>query len=213
MVPREDVARSTFDAANFIRTQRITFFSTVPSFLALMEAELPHLRVLVLGGEACPPDLVNRWGGPGLRMLNTYGPTEATVVATAAECVPGTAVMIGRALPGYVTYVLDERLTPVKAGEIGELYIGGASVARGYMNLPDLTAERFVPDPFGGRGAESGASLSDLRPCPPSSRWAAGVYRACRQPSEDPRVSHRAIGNRGGPDGAPVDQVGGGKCR
>ena len=81
-------------------------------------------------------------------MLNTYGPTEATVVATAAECAPGEPVTIGTALPGYVTYVLDDKLTPVDAGEIGELYIGGGSIARGYMNLPELTADRFVRNPW-----------------------------------------------------------------
>jgi non-ribosomal peptide synthetase-like protein len=148
VVPSEDISRSTLDAADFITSQQITFFSTVPSFLALMSPDLPTLKLLILGGEVCPPDLVSRWVRPGLRMLNTYGPTEATVVATAAECLPGEPVTIGTALPGYETYVLDDNRLPVAAGECGELYIGGESVARGYMNCPELTAERFIRNPF-----------------------------------------------------------------
>ena len=106
------------------------------------------MRLLVLGGEACMPELVARWATPERRMLNTYGPTEATVVATWAECVPGEAVTIGRALPGYQAYVLDEQLNPVGPGSEGELFIGGAGVALGYLNRPELTAERFIDNPF-----------------------------------------------------------------
>jgi non-ribosomal peptide synthetase-like protein len=150
VVPPEDIARSCIDAADFINSTKVTFFSTVPSFLATMTGELPTVRLLVLGGEVCAPELVSRWAMPGRRLLNTYGPTEATVVATAAECLPGQPVTIGVALPGYVTHVLDERLQPVATGGCGELFIGGDSVARGYLNRPDLTAERFIRDPFAG---------------------------------------------------------------
>ena len=148
VVPNGEIARSAFDAVEFINTNKITFFSTVPSFLAVLPAEPPTVRLLVLGGEACPPELVARWATPGRRMLNTYGPTEATVVATVAECVAGEPVMIGNPLPGYETFVLDEQLQPVKPGECGELYIGGDSVARGYLNRPELTSERFISNPF-----------------------------------------------------------------
>jgi non-ribosomal peptide synthetase-like protein len=148
VVPDGDTARSAFDAAEFINVNKVTFFSTVPSFLAVLPVELPTVKLLVLGGEACPPELVARWATPGRRMLNTYGPTEATVVATAAECVAGEPVMIGNPLPGYRTYVLDEQLQPVEPGDCGELYIGGESVARGYLNRPELTTERFIPNPF-----------------------------------------------------------------
>src|SRR5262249_18733815 len=117
-------------------------------FLAVLPAELPTVRLLVLGGEACPPELVARWATPQRRMLNTYGPTEATVVATVAECVVGEPVMIGTPLPGYETFVLDEELQPVEPGACGELYIGGDGVARGYLNHPELTAERFICNSF-----------------------------------------------------------------
>ena len=156
IVPSEEIARSTFDAAEFIESQRITFFSTVPSFLATMTTALNTVRLLVLGGEVCPPELVNRFAASGRRLLNTYGPTEATVVATAVECFRGEPVTIGTALPGYITYVLDEQMRQVKPGESGELYIGGGSIARGYMNQPELTAERFLLDPFADQSSEPG---------------------------------------------------------
>jgi non-ribosomal peptide synthetase-like protein len=116
--------------------------------LAMIDQELATVRTLVLGGEACSNELVTRWAKPGRRMLNTYGPTEATVVATWSECVNGEPVSIGKPLPGYTTYVLDENLQPVAPGEDGELFIGGAGVGRGYMNFDALTKQRFIPNPF-----------------------------------------------------------------
>ena len=145
VVPPDLVARSPFDAREFISSQGITFFSTVPTFLSMMDGDLPSVRLLVVGGEECAAELASRWAS-GRRMLNTYGPTETTVVATAAECVAGKAVTIGRPLPGYVIRVLDDKLKPVPKGEAGELFIGGESVARGYVNRPQLNAERFICD-------------------------------------------------------------------
>jgi non-ribosomal peptide synthetase-like protein len=155
VVPTGEIARSALDAAEFIKARQVTFFSTVPSFLATITTDLPTVRLLVVGGESCSAELVQRWVRPGRRMMNTYGPTEATVVATATDCVPGQPVTIGKALPGYVTYVLDEHLHPVKAGVTGELYIGGDSIARGYLNRLELTAERFIHNPFEHDSAES----------------------------------------------------------
>jgi amino acid adenylation domain-containing protein len=146
-VATDEVTRSPRDVAAFITENRITYFSTVPSFLAMIDAPLPTVRLLVLGGEALPPELVARWAN-GRRMLNTYGPTEATVVATLCEVRPDRPVTIGTALPAYEIHVLDEALRPVSPGETGELYIGGGAVARGYMNRDELTAEKFVPNPF-----------------------------------------------------------------
>lgn len=156
VVPTEEVERSPSDVADFINEKEITYFSTVPTMLSMIDRELPTVRTLVLGGEACSNELVARWAGPERRMLNTYGPTEATVVATWSECRPGEPVSIGVPLPSYATYVLDESLDPVAPGESGELFIGGPAVARGYMNLPDLTDSRFIPDPF---DASEGARL------------------------------------------------------
>jgi len=107
------------------------------------------LRVLLTGGDALhtyPPD------GVPFTLVNNYGPTECTVVATSGRVLPNASPKaspsIGRAITNTQIHLLDESLTPVPDGSPGEMYIGGAGVARGYRNRPDLTAERFVPDPF-----------------------------------------------------------------
>ncbi|MEW2513259.1 non-ribosomal peptide synthase/polyketide synthase [Streptomyces sp. NPDC046870] len=113
-----------------------------------------HLRTLIVGAEACPATLVDRWA-PGRRMINSYGPTEATIVATwtgPLTAGQGTPT-IGGALPHTRVHVLDAALRPVPDGADGELFIGGDAVARGYLGRPGLTAARFVPDPFGPPGA------------------------------------------------------------
>lgn len=148
IVPPEEVERSPVDVAQFIEDMGITYYSTVPTMLAMIDRDLPTVTTLILGGEACSNELVTRWAKPGRRMLNTYGPTEATVVATWSECVPGEPVAIGSALPGYSAYVLNENFEQVAPGESGELFIGGAGVGRGYMNLQSLTDQRFIPNSF-----------------------------------------------------------------
>ena len=125
----------------------VTVLSTVPTLLSTFEGELPGLRLLIVGGEACPAGLVTRWARPGLRFVNTYGPTEATVIATWCELRAGAPVTIGRAAPNYRVYVLDERLALVPPGEPGELCLSGVGLALGYLGRPDLTAERFPPNP------------------------------------------------------------------
>ena len=119
--------------------------------------ELPRgLRLLAFGGEEGLPDRLADWRrrvGPGVRLVNTYGPTEATIVSTyreLAEPEDDPEVPIGRAIPGARTYVLDRRLEPVPLGVNGELMIGGVGLARGYLGRPELTAERFIPDPYTG---------------------------------------------------------------
>jgi non-ribosomal peptide synthetase-like protein len=159
VIGTQDIVRSSFDVARLLNKNNISVFSTVPTFLSMMEDDLPSVRLLILGGESCPPDLVNRWARPGRKLLNTYGPTETTVVATCAECVPGKPVTIGRPLRDYSVHVLDEHLKPTPQGESGELYIGGPGVARGYVNRPDLTQERFVPNPFAPDGANGQSRL------------------------------------------------------
>lgn len=148
VVPPQDVSRSPVDAAEFIRQRAITYFSTIPTFLSMIDQELPTVSTIVVGGEACSTELVNRWAKPWRRLLNTYGPTEATVVATLSECIPGQPLTIGHALPGYRTHVLDEDMEPVAVGEVGELYIGGPAIARGYVNAPEMTDERFLHLPL-----------------------------------------------------------------
>ena len=154
-VASEALAKAGPDMAVALAAEGVTAWHVVPSLLALVEIELPALRLLNLGGEACPPDLVERWARPGLRMLNTYGPTETTVTATWTEVQPGRRVTIGRPLPGYTAWIVDEKLWPVPAGAEGELVIGGPGVGAGYVNRLDLTAEKFVHTPFHGPNGES----------------------------------------------------------
>jgi amino acid adenylation domain-containing protein len=133
-----------------LQEQRVTHATLPPSVLLVLPAEdLPDLRVLVAAGEACPEELVARWGR-GRCFFNAYGPTETTVCATLYACAPEQSgpPPIGRPLPNFRVHVVDERLQPVPVGVPGELLIGGAGLARGYHNRPDLTAEKFIPDPF-----------------------------------------------------------------
>jgi amino acid adenylation domain-containing protein len=128
------------------------------------------VRLVIIGGERALPERVAAWRrgvGDGVRLVNTYGPTEATVVATLAELQgreeaplladqPLPPVPIGGPVPNGRAYVLDGEMRPLPIGARGELYVGGTGVARGYLGRPELTAERFVPDPF---SAEPGARL------------------------------------------------------
>jgi non-ribosomal peptide synthetase-like protein len=140
--------RSGVDLAHFLTQQQATVLSCVPTLLAMMEIEVPTIRLLILGGEQCPQELATRWCNDARRVVNTYGPTEATVVTTWHECHPNRTITIGQPLPTYQVYILDEELEPVEPGEEGEIYIGGVCLARGYVNRPDLTAEKFIPNPF-----------------------------------------------------------------
>ncbi|RKH48164.1 non-ribosomal peptide synthetase [Corallococcus sicarius] len=140
-----------------VRDEALTVISVTPATLAATPAEgLPSLRTVISGGEALPSEVVARWA-PGRRLLNTYGPTEATVMATLTECVAdGRVPSIGRPLANVRAYVLDARGEPVPVGIKGELHLGGVGVARGYAGRAALTAERFMPDAFSG---EAGARL------------------------------------------------------
>lgn len=132
---------------DFLNLYQVTVFSTVPTFLTMLDGEIPSLRLLILGGEVCPSDLVTRLSRPGLTIFNTYGPTEATVVTTFSICDPEKPVMIGKPLPHCEVYILDANLQPVPPSEVGELYIGGEGVAQGYLNRPELNQKKFITHP------------------------------------------------------------------
>ncbi|MFR9806973.1 Pls/PosA family non-ribosomal peptide synthetase [Pseudonocardia sp. RS010] len=144
VVGPNDERRLGAELADFLDRSGVTVFYAVPTLLATIPRDLPAVRGLMVGGEACPAHLVERWARPGRRMLNTYGPTEATVTATWGELLPGRPVTIGRPMPTYTIHILDEDLREVAGGAAGEICIGGPGVARGYVGLPEKTADRFV---------------------------------------------------------------------
>jgi non-ribosomal peptide synthetase-like protein len=151
VVPPRDAPRFGDELAHYLSDEKITYLSTVPTMLSTLSEPPPDLRTVVVSGEVCTAALVNHWATNGRRLLNVYGPTEATVNTTVAECRTDRPVTIGRPLRGYDVAVVDETLHPVPTGLEGELVITGETVARGYFNRPDLTEERFVsvPGPAG----------------------------------------------------------------
>ncbi|HZH15492.1 MAG TPA: non-ribosomal peptide synthetase, partial [Archangium sp.] len=139
-----------------LEKQAITAVTLTPSVLAqLSEEGLPRLETLISAGEALPPAVAARWS-KGRTLLNAYGPTEVTICASISGPVEPEHITIGRPFPNVELYVLDGQLQPVPVGAPGELYVGGMGLARGYLGRPELTAERFIPHPF---GTEPGARL------------------------------------------------------
>ncbi|MEV0627861.1 amino acid adenylation domain-containing protein [Nonomuraea wenchangensis] len=155
LVPEED----RVDAARlqrFLERHQVTWGTIPPALLPLLEPErLPWLRDLLTAGEPAGPEQVARWTAGGRRFHNWYGPTETTVCVVGTELtgVWDRPLPIGHALPGCRAYILDDLLRPCPPGTPGELCIGGPQLARGYLGRPGLSAERFVPDPYGGPGA------------------------------------------------------------
>ncbi|MGW6501472.1 amino acid adenylation domain-containing protein, partial [Nonomuraea angiospora] len=140
------LVRTGMDLGPWLAAHRITAVSTVPTLAALWPAEhLDGIRLLIFGGEACPPELAERLAVPGREVWNTYGPTEATVVATAAPLTGDGPVRIGLPLDGWDLAVVDGSGEPVAMGETGELVIGGVGLAR-YLD-PAKDAEKYAPLP------------------------------------------------------------------
>ena len=148
VVGSEEMVHAGPALAHILADAGVTVLSCVPTLLSMMDEDIPTVRLLILGGEQCPKGLVDRWWRPYRRVINSYGPTETTVVATFSDCHPDRNVTIGRPLPNYFTYILDEHLQLAPVGIPGELCIGGVGVTRGYMNRPELTADKFIPNPF-----------------------------------------------------------------
>ncbi len=129
----------------FIREQHISVATLPPTLLKeMVHQALPSLKTLIVAGEVCDLDVMVQWS-VGRRLINAYGPTEATVCALMYEYQQGDLnTIIGKPLPNISIYILDKNLRPVPVGLVGELYIGGICLATGYLNKPELTDERFV---------------------------------------------------------------------
>src|SRR5262249_19653045 len=153
-----------YSIPTMIRRHAVTHLQCTPSLARMLASDpvslaaLGPLRKLLLGGEALPASLAAQLA-PELAgdLVNMYGPTETTVWSTAAPIDrSGSPITIGRPIANTQVYIVDRHLCPTPIGVPGELLIGGDGVARGYLNRADLTAERFIPDPF---GAEPGGRL------------------------------------------------------
>ena len=127
----------------------ITHITLPPSALAALPLEdIPELQTIIVAGEACSEELIKQWA-TGRNFFNAYGPTETSVCATVEKWTDETLkVTIGRPIANTQVYILDSHLQPVPIGVPGELHIAGAGLAKGYLNRPELTQEKFIPNPF-----------------------------------------------------------------
>ncbi|WP_159398290.1 AMP-binding protein, partial [Streptomyces aureocirculatus] len=154
IVVPEEVVYSPSDFHDLLVDEQVTVLTQTPSALARLSPDgLASVAVLLVGGEACPAELVERWA-PGRAMINAYGPTECTVyVSMSKPLTPDAAVPIGGAGSGTGLFVLDSGLCRVPVGVVGELYVAGRGLARGYVRRAGLTASRFVACPYGPGGS------------------------------------------------------------
>ncbi|MEB3982900.1 amino acid adenylation domain-containing protein, partial [Mycobacterium sp. 663a-19] len=153
VVVPESTAGSPDDFHELLVAERVNVLTQTPSAAAALSPDGLDSVAVLLGGEACPAEIVDRWA-PGRVVINAYGPTEATVYTSmSAPLAPGvTVVPIGAPVSTAASFVLDGRLCPVPAGVVGELYVAGRGVGVGYVHRCGLTASRFVACPFGGAG-------------------------------------------------------------
>ena len=153
VVVPEDVTHSIDDFHDLLVAEQVTMLSQTPSAVGMLSHEGLESAALMVGAEACPAEVVDRWA-PGRVMINAYGPSETTMaVAISAPLTPGSGVVpIGSPVPGAALFVLDGWLRPVPTGVVGELYVAGQGVAVGYVGRTGLTGSRFVACPFGASG-------------------------------------------------------------
>jgi len=136
------------DLVKFLNDQKVTVFSTVPTQISMMQTPVESVRILILGGEECHLKAIDPWLDGKRKVFNTYGPTEATVIATCGECRKGIKPSIGRPAPNYAVFILDSNLQPVAPGMTGELCIGGHCLAKEYLNRDELTTQKFITPSF-----------------------------------------------------------------
>jgi amino acid adenylation domain-containing protein/non-ribosomal peptide synthase protein (TIGR01720 family) len=156
VVVPDEVASSPDDFHALLVAERVSALARTPSALAMLSPQGLEAMGVVVAGEVCPVELMERWA-PGRVMRNAYGPTETTMVVTfsaplSAGAAGNDVVPIGAPVAGAAVFVLDGWLRPVPVGVAGELYVAGAGVAYGYVGRSGLTSSRFVACPFGGAG-------------------------------------------------------------
>jgi amino acid adenylation domain-containing protein/non-ribosomal peptide synthase protein (TIGR01720 family) len=153
VVVPESVVSSPEDLHKLLVAEQVDAFTQTPSAAAMLSHEGLENAALVVVGEACPASVVERWSPATRVMVNGYGPTETTICVTVSDPLkPGSAVPIGKPLPGAALFVLDTWMQPVPTGVVGELYAAGDGVTYGYLGRSALTASRFVACPFGEPG-------------------------------------------------------------
>ena len=138
-----EIMRSGDRFSSILNDLNITFLSCAPTLLSMVKEDIPGLKILIFGGEVCSKDVASRWCKPGRLVFNTYGPTEAAVIATYSLLMPDEEVTIGKPLPGYDVILVNASDKVIMDGEEGEILVGGESVARGYLNREELTAQKF----------------------------------------------------------------------
>jgi amino acid adenylation domain-containing protein len=150
LVPRAVAMDGRQLAARLVSRRPTIMQATPATWRLLIAAGWPgdDRLTILCGGEALPPDLADQLRARGAALWNLYGPTETTIWSAVAHIAADARVVLGRPIANTQIYLLDQRLHPVPVGVAGEVYIGGAGLARGYHGRPDLTAERFVPNPF-----------------------------------------------------------------
>ncbi|MFW2236823.1 amino acid adenylation domain-containing protein [Rhodococcus opacus] len=165
------------DLVDLLSEQQVTHIITAPTVMNTVDPRgLEHLEAVVVGGDVCTPDLVERFGQV-CRFTNSYGPTETTIIITAGEpLTPGEPITIGRPIQGASVVVLDRKLRAVPAGVVGELYLAGPGIARGYHHRHGLTANRFVANPFGEPGSRLYRTGDEVRWVRSSQGTGAGHY-------------------------------------
>ncbi|CAA7197515.1 Tyrocidine synthase 3 [Chryseobacterium potabilaquae] len=144
----EDIKKDSDLISDYLLAHEITHTYLPPALLSILpRKDYPNLQTILYAGEPCDEETGRYWG-EYKKLYNLYGPTESTIYATYREIKSGEVHLIGRSIANTTTYVLDEYLRPVPVGAIGELYIGGVGLSRGYLNLPELTDEKFLANPF-----------------------------------------------------------------
>ncbi|MBD2699155.1 amino acid adenylation domain-containing protein [Spirosoma sp. BT702] len=173
VVPK-NVAKDATLFATLLATEKVTVLNQTPSaFYVLQEQAVSKyqtlaVRYVIFGGEALNPSKLRSWkqAYPDCALINMYGITETTVhvtyLALTDEHLSQPSSLIGRPIPTLSTYILDAEQQPVTVGEVGELYVGGAGLARGYLNQPELTAKRFIPNPFSNHAGDRLYRSGDL---------------------------------------------------